>query len=616
MRLTLLSGVAGVLCAGQLTAARPDPKGGNLTPFIHKEGERSLQGILDNLGGRGKKTPGTAAGLFIASPNTENPDYYYTWTRDSALTAKCLIDLFEDSRAKFPIDRKYLETGIRDYVSSQAILQSVSNPSGTLKDGSGLGEPKFEIDLNPFSGAWGRPQRDGPALRATAMITYANYLISHGQRSDVSQVMWPIIANDLAYVGQYWNNTGFDLWEEVDGSSFFTIAVQHRALVEGSQLAKKLGKSCDACDSQPPQILCFLQSFWNGKYITSNINTQASRSGIDLDSVLGSIHTFDPEAACDDATFQPCSARALANHKVYVDSFRSIYKINAGLAEGSAANVGRYPEDVYQGGNPWYLATLGASELLYDALYQWDRLGKLEVSETSLSFFKDFDATVKIGSYPRNSKTFKSLTQSIKAYADGFIQLVQQYTPSNGSLAEQYDRNTATPLSANDLTWSFASFLTATQRRDAVVPPSWGAKSANKVPTTCSASPVVGTYKAPTATFSSKTKCIPAKDIVPITFYLIENTYYGENVFMSGNITALGNWDAKKGFPLTANLYTQDQNLWFASVEFIPAGTPFEYKYYKVEPNGDITWEKGPNRVFVAPTGCPVQPHSNDVWQS
>lgn len=74
MRLTLLSGVAGVLCAGQLTAARPDPKGGNLTPFIHKEGERSLQGILDNLGGRGKKTPGTAAGLFIASPNTENPD--------------------------------------------------------------------------------------------------------------------------------------------------------------------------------------------------------------------------------------------------------------------------------------------------------------------------------------------------------------------------------------------------------------------------------------------------------------------------------------------------------------------------------------------------------------
>lgn len=89
---------------------------------------------------------------------------YYTWTRDSALTFKCLIDLFETSDQDY-ISHKELETDIRNYVSSQAVLQNVSNPSGTLKDGSGLGEPKFEIDLNPFSGAWGRPQRDGPALR-------------------------------------------------------------------------------------------------------------------------------------------------------------------------------------------------------------------------------------------------------------------------------------------------------------------------------------------------------------------------------------------------------------------------------------------------------------------
>lgn len=277
---------------------------------------------------------------------------YYTWTRDSALTFQCLIDLFESTDQDY-ISRKELETDIRNYVSSQAVLQNVSNPSGTLKDGSGLGEPKFEIDLNPFSGAWGRPQRDGPALRATAMITYADWLVSHGQKAEATNIMWPIIANDLAYVGQYWNNTGFDLWEEVDGSSFFTVAVQHRALVQGANLAKKLGKSCPACVSQAPQILCFLQNFWNGNYITANINLDTSRSGIDLNSILGSIHTFDPEASCDDSTFQPCSARALANHKVYVDAFRSIYGVNAGLSNGSAANVGRYPEDVYQAGNPW-----------------------------------------------------------------------------------------------------------------------------------------------------------------------------------------------------------------------------------------------------------------------
>ncbi|KAJ5389659.1 Glucoamylase [Penicillium cataractarum] len=616
MRATLFTSVASVLWTGSLTFASPTAKSADLASFISKEGQRSIVGISENLGGKGSKTPGTAAGLFIASPNMANPDYYYTWTRDSALTIKCLIDLFEISGGGYSISTKELETGIRNYVSSQAVLQNVSNPSGTLQDGSGLGEPKFEIDLNPFSGSWGRPQRDGPALRATAMITYADWLISHGQKSEAADIMWPIIANDLAYVGQYWNNTGFDLWEEVDGSSFFTLAVQHRALVQGSSLAQKLGKSCPACKSQAPQILCFLQSFWNGKYITANINLDTSRSGIDLNSILGSIHTFDPEAACDDSTFQPCSARALANHKVYVDSFRSIYKINAGIREGSAANVGRYPEDVYQGGNPWYLATLAAAELLYDALYQWNKIGKLDVTATSLAFFEDFDASVKKGSYSAHSSTYKTLTSAIRAYADGFLTLVQEYTPSNGSLAEQYNRNTSVPLSANDLTWSYASFITAVQRRSSIVPASWGEKSANAVPTTCSASPVTGTYQAVASAFPTSTGCVPATDVVPITFYLIENTFYGENVYMTGNVSALGNWDTSNGFPLTANLYTETDNLWFASVELIAAGTPFEYKYYKVEPNGTVIWESGDNRVYVAPTGCPIQPNQHDVWRS
>jgi glucoamylase len=67
--------------------------------------------------------------------------------------------------------------------------------------------------------------------------------------------------------------------------------------------------------------------------------------------VLTSIHTFDPAAGCDSLTFQPCSDRALSNLKVYVDSFRSIYKINSGIASNAAVATGRYSEDVYYNGN-------------------------------------------------------------------------------------------------------------------------------------------------------------------------------------------------------------------------------------------------------------------------
>lgn len=270
---------------------------------------------------------------------------FYTWTRDSALTFATLIE-------RFIAGDSSLETVIRQYISAQAHLQTVQNPSGGLSDGSGLAEPKFYVNMTQYSGAWGRPQRDGPALRASALIAYGNYLISKGSKSLVLSNIWPIVENDLSYVAQYWNQTGYDLWEEVQGSSFFTIANQHKALVEGNKFATTLGKSCAGCVSQAPQILCFLQDFWNGTAVISNLGN-SGRSGLDANSLLGSIHTFDPTAACDDATFQPCSSRALSNHKAVVDSFRSVYSINSENAAGSAAAVGRYPEDSYQGGNPW-----------------------------------------------------------------------------------------------------------------------------------------------------------------------------------------------------------------------------------------------------------------------
>ncbi len=246
-----------------------------------------------------------------------------------------------------------LQLQIKNYISAQAHLQTVSNPSGDLSNGAGLAEPKFNVDGTAFTGPWGRPQRDGPALRATALIAYSRWLIANGQTSTVTSTVWPIISNDLNYVGQYWNQTSFDLWEEVNGSSFFTTAVQHRALVEGNALAGQIGKSCPGCVSQAPQVLCFLQSYWNGQYILANINENNGRNAKDANSIIGSIHTFDPAAGCDDSTFQPCSAKALANHKVITDSFRSIYSINSGVPEGQAVAVGRYPEDVYMGGNPW-----------------------------------------------------------------------------------------------------------------------------------------------------------------------------------------------------------------------------------------------------------------------
>lgn len=200
--------------------------------------------------------------------------------------------------------------------------------------------------------------------------------------------------------------------------------MQHRALTEGANFASLIGLSCPNCESQAPQILCFLQSFWNGQFITANINVNDGRSGKDCNSLLGSIHTFDPDAACDDSTYQPCSDRALANHKVVTDSFRSIYTINSGIPESGAVSVGRYPEDTYYGGNPWFLCTAAAAEQLYDAIYQWNSLGSLTITDTSLAFFQAVYSSASTGTFAASSSQYSDIVSAIKTYADGYMSIV------------------------------------------------------------------------------------------------------------------------------------------------------------------------------------------------
>jgi glucoamylase len=106
------------------------------------------------------------------------------------------------------------------------------------------------------------------------------------------------------------------------------------------------------------------------------------------------------------------------------------------------------------------------------------------VTSTSLDFFRQFASSIDPGTYPSNSSEYSQLTSAIKSFANGFVEIAAKYTPSDGGLAEQFDKSTGYPLSALDLTWSYASVLTAAAAYAGVKPPSWGAKGLT-VPSTC-----------------------------------------------------------------------------------------------------------------------------------
>lgn len=107
----------------------------------------------------------------------------------------------------------------------------------------------------------------------TLRSAQANYLNSEGNVSYPISTIWPKIKIDLDFVSISWNNTGFDLWEEVDGSSFFTVAVQHRAMREGSAFAAKQGDSAraSAYAAAANGLLCFLQVCNNPALIPESV---------------------------------------------------------------------------------------------------------------------------------------------------------------------------------------------------------------------------------------------------------------------------------------------------------------------------------------------------------
>ena len=155
-------------------------------------------------------------GCIVASVSKERPNYYYHWTRDAALVMRSIIKYF-----KLTKDLKCFKQ-IIDYLNVESRFQKLS----TL---SGLGEPKYNVDLTSFNDTWGRPQNDGPALRGLIMLEL--YRLLEDYPFLLEQVS-KIILNDLNYVLQNINQPSFDLWEEVYGYHLYTRGVQYKFLKE------------------------------------------------------------------------------------------------------------------------------------------------------------------------------------------------------------------------------------------------------------------------------------------------------------------------------------------------------------------------------------------------
>jgi glucoamylase len=84
MRLSLLSAILPIFTTVWAQTA--------VDTYIATESPIAKAGLLANIGPSGSKSSGAKAGVVIASPSTSNPDYLYTWTRDSSLVFQLIIN--------------------------------------------------------------------------------------------------------------------------------------------------------------------------------------------------------------------------------------------------------------------------------------------------------------------------------------------------------------------------------------------------------------------------------------------------------------------------------------------------------------------------------------------
>lgn len=480
-----------IAIAGASAFAAPSARAYELGQWTQAQSARSAQTLFRNIG-PSTAVPGAARGAVVASPSRD-PDYRYHWVRDGALVMGTVLGFYE--RAVKSAEKTALLGTLLEFVDFSRRNQLTPNPSGPA-DGLGLGEPKFMVDGGAFEGSWGRPQNDGPALRATTLIRLAHLLLDQGREKLVREKLYDpsvpartVIKADLEFVSRHWGDSSFDLWEEVRGDHFYTRLVQRRALMEGAALADRMGDGGAArwYRSQARAIEPTIERHWdaNRGFVVATLDRDGGLEGkasdLDVAVILGALHASSPGK--DDRYFHVTDDRVLATAEKISEAFRKLYAINGRERDGDnqplGVGIGRYPEDHYSGvahqnsGNPWFLATFAFAELYYACANEWEADGRIRVTPANLPLLRRLKARqrLRMDFEPKEliragDPRFQAMIEGLRALGDDYLRRGRFHGDPGGAFSEQFNRDSGYMQSAEELTWSHSSLITAVWARD------------------------------------------------------------------------------------------------------------------------------------------------------
>ena len=147
--------------------------------------------------------------------------------------------------------------------------------------------------------------------------------------------------------------------------------------------------------------------------------------------------------------------------------FEEEYPINRARPADCAPALGRYAGDSYFTGGAYYFSTLGAAQfcfLLAQAAAQGEDIAVTTESRAPLAaLLQTPAAALSDGALAGRSR--EALAAAALRRGDMYLATVRRFTPASRELAEQFSQLDGAPTSADNLTWSYACFVTALAAR-------------------------------------------------------------------------------------------------------------------------------------------------------
>lgn len=444
----------------------------------------SATGLVHRRPGFGQEIR-PVTGSVLASPVSAHydpePDYFFHWQRDAAVVMSAVGDLIDDgtlgdeghaivsdfvnfSLALDRLDGRMLAADPRYGAAVAPDMVQFLRPREEMARVFGDGirmEPRFNPDGTLDILRWGRPQLDGPALRALV-------LMRHAARRGGSPEMTALVGADVDFTLRQAGSEGYDIWEERVCADYYTRRLQQRTLAEAALAADAHGdhKGADALAAAATRLTRLLDGHWSperGCYLSAVGRDEDGDRNIDFAVVLAALH-----GGPDHGAHSVADPRTQATFAALCRIFARDYAINRDRADAAPA-MGRYRGDVYQSGGAFYFSTLGAAEFHY-------RLAATIAGDTPRTTTENMAFVAQAGLAPTPSQA-GDVRAALVARGDAFMETVRRFTPTSGALSEQFDQTDGRQTSARRLAWSYAAFISAAARRRAVTRPA-RAKSA------------------------------------------------------------------------------------------------------------------------------------------